>query len=175
MHRGGSSRRITGWRSTCDTPCSGARAVRDAESPWDSVCRTLLSVVTRRQQQGRNLLAYLTACYRALCRFHEIVGGTPIISPREKDLQNPELAPYLEKYLKGVDVDARRRLQVIRFARELGVGYGAGRMQIFNHHADAPRDSFKKQTVVYFEELGEAKECIDSVESLLNEANPVDR
>ena len=118
---------------------------------------------------GRHFI--LDAYYRALCRFHEIVGGTPVISPREKDFQDPELAPYLEKYLKGVDVDARRRLQVIRLAKELGMNPASGRIQIFNHHADAPRDSFKKQMVVYFEELGEAKECIESVEGLLNEAD----
>jgi len=50
---------------------------------------------------------------------------------------------------------------------ELGVGQATGRIQIFNHHADAPRDSFKKQMVIYFEELGEGQECIDSVEHLL--------
>jgi aromatic ring hydroxylase len=111
----------------------------------------------------------LDVYYRALSRFHELVGGTPVIAPQESDLENPELAPYLEKYLKGVDVDARRRLQLIRFARELGMGCGSGRLQIFNHHADAPRDSFKKQTMVYFEDLGEAQECIDSVERLLSQ------
>ena len=105
-----------------------------------------------------------------MCRFHEIIGGTPIISPREQDLQTAELAPYLEKYLRGVDVSARRRLQIIRLARELGVGLSAGRIQIFNYHADAPQDSFKKQIVIYFEELGEREECIDSVESLLRGA-----
>ncbi|MBF6570912.1 MAG: hypothetical protein IVW54_18770 [Candidatus Binataceae bacterium] len=110
----------------------------------------------------------LDAYYRALCRFHELVGGTPVIAPQEGDFNNPELAPYLEKYLKGVDLDARGRWRLIRFARELAIGYGSGRMQIFNHHADAPRDSFKKQTVVYFEDLGEAQDCIASVEHLLN-------
>lgn len=116
---------------------------------------------------GRHFV--LDAFYRALCRFHELVGGTPIIAPQESDFDNQEIAPYLEKYLKGVDVDARRRLQLIRFARELGTGFGSGRVQIFNHHGDAPRDSFKKQTMVYFEDLGEAQECIDSVKRLLSE------
>jgi aromatic ring hydroxylase len=116
---------------------------------------------------GRHFV--LDAYYRALCRFHELVGGTPVIAPQESDFDNQEIAPYLEKYLKGVDVDARRRLQLIRFARELAIGYGSGRLQIFNHHGDAPRDSFKKQTMVYFEDLGEAQECVDSVERLLSE------
>ncbi len=111
----------------------------------------------------------LDAYHRALCRFQEVVGGTPVIFPREKDFQSPELAPYLEKYLRGVDVDARRRFRLIRFARELGMNPACGRLQIFNHHADSPRDSFKKQTVVYFEDLGEAQECMESVEALLEE------
>ncbi len=109
----------------------------------------------------------LDAHYRALCRFHELLGGTPVIAPQEGDFDNPEIAPYLEKYLKGLDVDGRKRLQLIRFARELAIGMGSGRLQVFNHHADAPRDSFKKQTMVYFEDLGEAQQCIDSVERLL--------
>jgi aromatic ring hydroxylase len=122
---------------------------------------------------GRHFV--LDAYYRALCRFHELVGGTPVIAPQEGDFDNREIAPYLEKYLRGVEVDGRRRLQLVRFARELGMGYGAGRVQIFNHHGDAPRDSFKKQTMVYFEDLGEAQECIDSVERLLSRDSGAER
>ena len=105
--------------------------------------------------------------YRALCRFHELIGGTPVISPREKDLQDPEIGPYLEKYFKGIEVNARRRLQIIRLAKDLGINSAAGRMLLFNHHADAPRETFKRQITAYFEDLGEARECIESVESLL--------
>ena len=116
---------------------------------------------------GRHFM--LDAYYRVLCRFHEVVGGTTAVSPRERDLRSTELGPYVRKYLRGVEVDAERRLRLIRLARDLGASAATARMQLFNHHADANRDSFIKQIVVYFEDLGEGQACIDEVEGLLKD------
>ena len=56
----------------------------------------------------------------------DIAGGLIVTTPSQKDFDNPEIAPYLEKYLKGrKDVPTLDRIKIMRFIENLTVGCGA--------------------------------------------------
>src|SRR6202008_4781618 len=46
---------------------------------------------------------------RAADVMRRIAGSGLIMTPTERDFRNPEIAPYIERYLQGRNVDARRR------------------------------------------------------------------
>lgn len=56
----------------------------------------------------------------------DIAGGLMVTQPSEKDLRNPEIGPYVEKYLKGVDsVPTEHRMRIMRLIENLTLGTGA--------------------------------------------------
>ena len=56
----------------------------------------------------------------------DIAGGLMVTQPSEKDLRNPEIGPYIEKYLKGVDsVPTENRMRIMRLIENLTLGTGA--------------------------------------------------
>ncbi|OFW55534.1 MAG: 4-hydroxybutyryl-CoA dehydratase [Candidatus Solincola sediminis] len=56
----------------------------------------------------------------------DIAGGLVVTMPSEKDFENPEVAPYLEKYLQGKDgVTTRDRMKIIKFIENMTMGCGA--------------------------------------------------
>jgi len=56
----------------------------------------------------------------------DIAGGLVVTMPSQKDFENPEIAPYLEKYLKGTDgVPTIDRIKVLKFIENMTVGCGA--------------------------------------------------
>jgi 4-hydroxybutyryl-CoA dehydratase / vinylacetyl-CoA-Delta-isomerase len=56
----------------------------------------------------------------------DIAGGLVVTMPSQKDFDNPEIAPYLEKYLKGApDVPTINRIKVLKFIENMTVGCGA--------------------------------------------------
>ena len=56
----------------------------------------------------------------------DIAGGKMATLPSAKDFKNPEVGPYLEKYLKGVDsVPAENRIRILRFIENMTLGSGA--------------------------------------------------
>jgi 4-hydroxybutyryl-CoA dehydratase/vinylacetyl-CoA-Delta-isomerase len=56
----------------------------------------------------------------------DIAGGLMVTAPSEKDLRNPELKPYIEKYLKGVaSVPTEDRLKILRLIENLTLGTAA--------------------------------------------------
>ncbi len=49
-----------------------------------------------------------------------------VTMPSQKDFENPEVAPYLEKYLKGsADVPTLDRIKVLKFIENMTMGCGA--------------------------------------------------
>lgn len=56
---------LTGTAARCPL---AQEQLRDAESPRQLFVAAILTVVSSCQQQGRNVLAYLTACCRAFYR-----------------------------------------------------------------------------------------------------------
>lgn len=56
----------------------------------------------------------------------DIAGGLMVTQPSEKDLRNPEIGPYIEKYLKGADsVPTEHRMRIMRLIENLTLGTGA--------------------------------------------------
>ncbi len=56
----------------------------------------------------------------------DIAGGLVVTMPSEKDLLNPELAPYLDKYLKGKEgIPTGDRLKIMKFIENMTMGCGA--------------------------------------------------
>jgi len=62
-----------------------------------------------------------------IARLAQDVGGGLIVTmPSQKDFDNPQIAPYLEKYLKGVEgVPTIDRIKVLKFIENMTVGCGA--------------------------------------------------
>lgn len=56
----------------------------------------------------------------------DIAGGLMVTAPSEKDLNHPEVGPYIKKYLKGVEnVPVENRLRVLRLIENLTLGTAA--------------------------------------------------
>ncbi len=56
----------------------------------------------------------------------DLAGGIMVTCPSEADLRDPELGPYVEKYLKGVDsVPTENRLKIMRLIENMTLGTAA--------------------------------------------------
>lgn len=56
----------------------------------------------------------------------DIAGGLMVTMPSNKDWDNPQLRPYIEKYLKGVaDVPTEDRMRILRLIENLTLGSAA--------------------------------------------------
>lgn len=56
----------------------------------------------------------------------DVAGGLVVTMPSEKDFHNPEIAPVLEKYLKGAGgVPTLDRVKIMKFIENMTVGCGA--------------------------------------------------
>jgi len=56
----------------------------------------------------------------------DLAGGLMVTAPSEKDLKDPKLGPYIEKYLKGVaGVPTESRLKIMRLIENLTLGAAA--------------------------------------------------
>jgi 4-hydroxybutyryl-CoA dehydratase/vinylacetyl-CoA-Delta-isomerase len=56
----------------------------------------------------------------------DIAGGIVVTMPSEKDFENTEIAPYLEKYLKSAGgVPTMDRIKILKFIENMTVGCGA--------------------------------------------------
>jgi aromatic ring hydroxylase len=61
------------------------------------------------------------------------------MTPTEKDFLNPEIAPYLERYLQGKGVPAKRRVQLFKLAWDLlGEQFGSRQLQYEWFYAGDP-------------------------------------
>jgi len=56
----------------------------------------------------------------------DLAGGIMVTAPSEKDLRDPKIGPYVEKYLKGINtVSTENRLRVLRLIENLTLGTAA--------------------------------------------------
>jgi 4-hydroxybutyryl-CoA dehydratase/vinylacetyl-CoA-Delta-isomerase len=56
----------------------------------------------------------------------DIAGGLMVTMPSEKDWRNPQLRPYIEKYLQGVaEVTTEDRMRILRLIENMTSGTGA--------------------------------------------------
>ena len=76
---------------------------------------------------------------RAIQVIRELSGSGLIMTPGEKDFANPEIAVYLEKYLRGKDVTARDRVQLFKLAWDMiGEQFGSRQLQYEWFYAGDP-------------------------------------
>ena len=56
----------------------------------------------------------------------DIAGGLMVTAPSEKDLRDPKIGPYVDKYLRGVNsVSTENRLKILRLIENLSLGTAA--------------------------------------------------
>ncbi|MBI3329570.1 MAG: 4-hydroxyphenylacetate 3-hydroxylase, partial [Nitrospinae bacterium] len=63
----------------------------------------------------------------------EIAGAGLIMQPSEKDLANPEFRPYLDKYMRGKDVDVAYKARLLRMAHDLAVSSFGMRQELYEY------------------------------------------
>ncbi|QAT49476.1 4-hydroxybutyryl-CoA dehydratase [Caproiciproducens sp. NJN-50] len=87
-------------------------------------------------ESGNYLINLLLAnvCKQNVTRFpyeivrlaEDIAGGLMVTAPSEKDLRDPKVGPYVEKYFKGVGgVSTENRLRILRLIENLALGTAA--------------------------------------------------
>lgn len=76
---------------------------------------------------------------RAAEIIRQVSGSGLILTPTEQDFHNPEIAPYLEKYLQGKNLGARERVQLFKLAWDvLGEQFGSRQLQYEWFYAGDP-------------------------------------
>ena len=87
-------------------------------------------------ESGNYLIDLLLAnvCKQNVTRFpyeivrlaEDIAGGLMVTAPSEKDLRDPKIGPYIDKYLRGVNnVSTENRLKILRLIENLSLGTAA--------------------------------------------------
>jgi 4-hydroxyphenylacetate 3-monooxygenase oxygenase component len=76
---------------------------------------------------------------RAAEVIRQLSGSGLILTPTEKDFDNTEIAPYLERYLQGKNLGARERVQLFKLAWDmLGEQFGSRQLQYEWFYAGDP-------------------------------------
>lgn len=63
----------------------------------------------------------------------EISGSGLIMQPSESDLANPELRPYLDRYMRGKEVDVAYKSRLFRLAHDLAVSSFGMRQEVYEY------------------------------------------
>ncbi len=99
-------------------------------------CGIACSAEGTQTESGNYIIDLLLAnvCKQNVTRFpyeiarlaEDIAGGLMVTAPSEKDLKDPVVGPYVQKYLKGVaSVSTEDRLKVLRLIENLTLGTAA--------------------------------------------------
>ncbi len=76
---------------------------------------------------------------RMVALMREICGSGIIMQPSERDLANPKLRKYLDRYMRGKDVDVEYKSRLFRLAHELAASSYGMRQDIYEYwHAGDP-------------------------------------
>lgn len=88
------------------------------------------------QNAGR---VYASSTYNSIVHLlRDIVGGSPIVVPDHRNLENAEIRPDLEKYFRIGDISAEARIRVLNLATEITASAYAGRAQSYQIFAESP-------------------------------------
>jgi len=89
----------------------------------------------------------------------DIAGGILVTMPSLDDRQNPEIGPYVEKYLKGkAGVDSEKRMRILRLIENITLGTGAvSYLTESIHGAGSPQA--QKIMITRLADLASAKSC----------------
>jgi 4-hydroxybutyryl-CoA dehydratase/vinylacetyl-CoA-Delta-isomerase len=99
-------------------------------------CGIACSAEGNKTESGNYIINLLLAnvCKQNVTRFpyeivrlaEDIAGGLMVTAPSEKDLFDPKLGPYVEKYFKGIaSVSTENRLRILRLIENLSLGTAA--------------------------------------------------
>lgn len=99
-------------------------------------CGIACSALGTKTESGNYLIDLLLAnvCKQNVTRFpyeivrlaEDIAGGLMVTAPSEKDLRDPKIGPYVDKYLRGVaSVSTENRLKILRLIENLSLGTAA--------------------------------------------------
>jgi 4-hydroxyphenylacetate 3-monooxygenase oxygenase component len=81
---------------------------------------------------GMNIFFAQTSA-RMVQLLREIAGSGLIMQPSENDLANPTFRPYLERYMRGKDVDVEYKSRLFRFAHDLAVSSFGMRQEVYEY------------------------------------------
>ena len=72
----------------------------------------------------------------------EICGSGIVMQPSEADLASPEMRPYLDRYMRGKDVDVEYKARLFRLAHDLAMSSFGMRQDIYEywHGGDPARN-----------------------------------
>ena len=109
-------------------------------------CGIACSSQGSRTQSGNYIIDLLLAnvCKQNITRFpyeiarlaEDIAGGLVVTAPSEKDLKDPVVGPYIEKYFKGKnDVSVEDRFKVLRLIENITLGTAAVGYRTESMHA----------------------------------------
>lgn len=99
------------------------------------------------RREGTSLRALAASLWVFLPQAHmraaevlrQLSGSGLILTPTEKDLENPAIAPYLEQYLRGKDLPAQERVRLFKLAWDmLGEQFGSRQLQYEWFYAGDP-------------------------------------
>ncbi|WP_326910300.1 4-hydroxyphenylacetate 3-hydroxylase family protein [Sedimentibacter sp. MB31-C6] len=99
-------------------------------------CGIACSAEGHQTESGNYIIDLLLAnvCKQNITRFpyeiarlaEDIAGGLMVTAPSEKDLRDPKVGPYIEKYLTGINgVSVENRLKVLRLIENITLGTAA--------------------------------------------------
>jgi 4-hydroxyphenylacetate 3-monooxygenase oxygenase component len=81
---------------------------------------------------GMNIFFAQTSA-RMVQLLREIAGAGMIMQPSENDFMNPEFRPYLDKYMRGKDVDAISKARLLRLAHDLAISSFGMRQELYEY------------------------------------------
>jgi aromatic ring hydroxylase len=99
------------------------------------------------RREGGSLRALAAALWVFIPQTHlraaevirQLSGSGLIMTPTEQDFRNPDIAPYLERYLQGKNLKARERVQLFKLAWDmLGEQFGSRQLQYEWFYAGDP-------------------------------------
>lgn len=89
-------------------------------------------IMTLGSMSGMNIFFAQTSA-RMVELLRQISGSGLIMQPSEKDLANPELRPYLERYMRGKDVSVEHKSRLFRLANDLAVSSFGMRQEVYEY------------------------------------------
>jgi 4-hydroxyphenylacetate 3-monooxygenase oxygenase component len=94
--------------------------------------RTKGGLMSLGSMSGMNIFFSQTSA-RMVQILREIAGSGLIMQPSEKDLAHPELRPYLERYMRGRDVEVAYKSRLFRLAHDLAVSSFGMRQELYEY------------------------------------------
>ena len=94
--------------------------------------RTEGGLMSLGSMSGMNIFFSQTSA-RMVQLLREVAGSGLIMQPSENDLAHPEFRPYLEKYMRGKDVDVAYKSRLFRLAHDLAMSSFGMRQEVYEY------------------------------------------